>query len=123
MQQPPVPSDTQYYNQYYYPSPQQIISADQPQYVYVSPNQGAPQQYIDAMTQAPVQPVQYVPYYYYYPVPAETYSNMNMVNQENTINNNLNNVNNNASCETQFKDQIKSSISSSSECSLQHKVN
>ena len=119
MHQPPAPSDTQYYNQYYYPSAQQILSPDQTQYVYVSPSQGAPQQYVDPMTQAPVQPVQYVPYYYYYPVPAETYSNMNMVDQANIVNSNLNNVNNNANSEQ----QIKSSISSSSECSLQNKVN
>ena len=125
-QQTPAPSETQYYNQYYYPSPhQQILSADQPQYVYISPTQGTPQ-YMDAMTPSvPVQPVQYVPYYYYYPVPAENYSNMNMVDQTNIVNNNIKNViTTNANSEQEFKDQenIKSSISSSSECSLQNKV-
>merc|ERR1712111_38033 len=50
---------------------------------------------------------------------------MNVVDQTNMVNNNFNNVNTtNANSEQEFKDQenIKSSISSSSECSLQNKV-
>ena len=59
---------------------------------------------MDAMTPSvPVQPVQYVPYYYYYPVPAENYSNMNMVDQTNIVNNNIKNViTTNANSELEF---------------------
>ena len=49
--------------QYYPPTPTQ----------HYPPPQYMPQGYMDTTLGCGVQPVQYVPYYYYYPVPAETF--------------------------------------------------
>ena len=54
--------------QYYPPTPTQ----------HYPPPQYMPQGYMDTTMSCGVQPVQYVPYYYYYPVPAETFHRLVM---------------------------------------------
>ena len=50
-----------------------------PECQYYPPPQYMPQGYMDTTMGCGVQPVQYVPYYYYYPVPAETFHRLVML--------------------------------------------
>ena len=89
-----VPSDGQYYCDY------PVTYVDTPT-AYYPPAQYYQSGFYPLPTEPvapPLQPVQYVPYYYYYPVPAETYHNSNVEQQvcqpSSNTNNNLNLTNN-----------------------------
>ena len=97
-----VPGDNQ--SQYYYcdyPSPDHLTYVDTPTTYYPQAQYYQPGLYPGVQDPAapPLQPVQYVPYYYYYPVPAETYHNTNLEQQIcqplSNSNNNINLINNN----------------------------
>jgi len=101
-----VPQDNQYYPQYYYnynhpPSP-----------LYI-PTQQQALVYQDTTHYVETPPVHYVPYYYYYPVPAETYpSNIVQTNSNSQL----------SEPQTVPLDQKKIPSSSSSDSSLLNKV-